>query len=1261
MTDTRTILFVGYYGFGNVGDEAILSAILGRFRARRAFLRLLVASGNPQKTIARHAVEAIPWNDMAALHAAVQAADLVLLGGGGLFHDYWGVDPDTFLTNRHWGVAYYAGPALLASLYRKPLMLYAVGVGPLYSGHGRKYTRLAAQSAQAITVRDPSSKSLLEELGISGDRIRVTADPGFLFVPETSASLEQAVPEGFALRRPVLGVAARHWGIGVHPDFLEREIAAALDLFTKQTGGTVVLVPFQDSSGERENDRATAERILGHMRLPGSAVVAAEGSTDQIYGWLRGCDLVLGMRLHALIFAATAGVPAVALSYDPKIDEVAGRLGFKLSSDVKDLEAAALAAQLLEALEHSGEFRESMGPVIADMRRQAEDDASTALGLLDVLPAEAGLRLRGFDALHAQAAGEETRALTQQLAEITGRCELVEQEKGALAGKLAEREQETQGLSQRLAETAKRARALEDTKSALQASITNLRDRLQAASEQHQAIENSRDDYAKRLREADAERAAVVMEMDRFAAAFQNNLAAYRTQRAWTVMLVIRKGYTLFFRRSKLAFLRWAAALLFGRPGKLDEYELTFPELARYIPETFRRSWMRGEPVQAAEQAAGIAQAEPAPAVPDTPLPGTRYDVVVLAIIDFDFRFQRPQQIAAEFARQGHRVLWISPTRFLPASSPQAYEVQPLRPNLWEIHLRGRQPDIYMGDLKAGDVESLSSSLDQLYRDWTVSEHAVLVQLPFWRRLALKLRGAHGSTVLYDCMDDWETFQNLGPFNVSEEKHLVNEADVLIVTGAELERKYRAQGLNPVLARNGADYPFFAKAQPNDLLAGVPRPVVGYFGAIADWIDLDLVYEVARLRPQYSFVLIGQVFGRDVSPLEKLPNVRLLGNKPYADIPSYLHDFDACLIPFLLNQVTKATDPVKLYEYLSLGKPVVATDMAELSQCGGLLYIGKDAEDFARKLDLALAEKDADLIQRRIDFAKSNTWTSRVEQIGRAAGQAFPLVSILIVTHNSTSFVRPCLDSILHNTAYPSYEVIVVDNASTDDTVELLREYVSADSRVRLDCLPQNLGFAGGNNHAAGLARGEYFIFLNIDTMVTAGWVGRLLRHVHRDPSIGLLCPVTNFAGNEVKINVAYSGWRDMERFARALAASRNGQRLEIQVAPLYCALMPRAVWDQVGEMDTRYEIGMFEDDDLSLRVRQAGFGIFAAEDTFIHHFGQGSFSKLPGEEYNSIFEANRRRFEEKWKKPWTTHRVRPGVRPAFEEKRFEPDEFLIG
>ena len=199
----KMIFFVGYYGFGNAGDEAILSATLAQFRARRPDVRMVVASGNPAQTIAAHGVEAVAWNDMAAIHRAVQAADLVVIGGGGLFHDYWGVDPDTFLTGRHWGVAYYAGPAVLATLYRKAVMLYAVGVGPLYSGRGIKFTRLIAESAHAITVRDRESQTVLEGIGVPASKIQVTADPAFAFEPAEAGSLQQEA--GRRLRTPQAG------------------------------------------------------------------------------------------------------------------------------------------------------------------------------------------------------------------------------------------------------------------------------------------------------------------------------------------------------------------------------------------------------------------------------------------------------------------------------------------------------------------------------------------------------------------------------------------------------------------------------------------------------------------------------------------------------------------------------------------------------------------------------------------------------------------------------------------------------------------------------------------------------------------------------------------------------------------------------------------------------------------------------------------------------------------------------------------------
>jgi len=806
---------------------------------------------------------------------------------------------------------------------------------------------------------------------------------------------------------------------------------------------------------------------------------------------------------------------------------------------------------------------------------------------------------------------------------------------------------------------AEREKAIEWLRTELSQKQTALEARLEELETARRQGAEQRASLEAELRSREQQLQAVYSGAEHFDSVLEETLSTYRSQRAWQVMLAIRKAYALAVRggwRGKRRFLRWVAGLLRQR-YELDEQELAFPRLQNHLPPWGEMNKLAQEPV-AAELTLHLPDQRTVMLLPTQQPPQRNYDLIVFAIIDFDFRYQRPQQIAAEFARQGHRVFWISPTRFLPAGSTSAYHLVPLRENLWEIHLRGQQPDVYLGELSEPVAEQLASSLGEFYRDWAVAENCALVQLPFWRRLALKFREEHGARVLYDCMDEWDTFENMGRFNVEEERKLVRECDVLAVTAQKLVEKFAKHALRPVLVRNAADFEFFQRAEPRGLPGHLGGPIVGYFGAIADWIDLDLVYRVARSRPKYSFVLIGQVFGRDTSSLESLPNVHLLGNRPYEDIPGFLHCFDVCQIPFLLNQVTQATDPVKLYEYFSLGKPVVATNMAELRQCSDLVYIARDAEEFARKLDAALGETDESLKGRRIEFARENTWTHRVRTLDESVAKSYPLVSIIVVTYNSSEFVSPCLNSIGRNTSYPSYEVIVVDNGSRDGTVEILKGHASGDSRIRLECLPSNTGFASGNNAGARAASGDYLVFLNADTIVTPGWVERLLRHVKRDPSIGLICAVTNFAGNEVKINVDYRNEAEMELFALRVARQGYGRVLDISMAPLFCAMISRSLFKEVGGLDEGYQIGMFEDDDLSICVRQRALRVAAAEDCFIHHFGQGSFAKLPGEEYNRLFEENRRRFEEKWQTAWIAHKTRPNVKPPFEEARFTPAEF---
>lgn len=284
----------------------------------------------------------------------------------------------------------------------------------------------------------------------------------------------------------------------------------------------------------------------------------------------------------------------------------------------------------------------------------------------------------------------------------------------------------------------------------------------------------------------------------------ENDLKLYRAQRAWRVMLAINKAYFLLFRRGfsgKLQFVKWVLTAPFSRKSDLANYDFPLVNISGYLPENLEEVIKGGfeTPPATPEVAAlpGGAQAQ------------TRYDVVVFGIIDFDFRFQRPQQIAAEFARRGHRVFWISPARFLPPSSKEPYSIARLRDNVWEIQLRSRQPDIYLGTLEKDMLESMTDSLGQLFRDLAIAECCLMLQLPFWRQLGVAVRRDYGAPLLYDCMDDWEFFQNMGQFNIAEEKPLVRECDLLIVTGRELKEKFKGQGLQPVLVRNGADFEFF--------------------------------------------------------------------------------------------------------------------------------------------------------------------------------------------------------------------------------------------------------------------------------------------------------------------------------------------------------------------------------------------------------------------------------------------------------------------
>jgi len=623
-----------------------------------------------------------------------------------------------------------------------------------------------------------------------------------------------------------------------------------------------------------------------------------------------------------------------------------------------------------------------------------------------------------------------------------------------------------------------------------------------------------------------------------------------------------------------------------------------------------------------------------------SPAPSRR-DLFIFAVIDWHFRTQRPQQLARSFAKAGSRVFYFSNV-FINHPQP-GYRLEQLDPALplyqISLHVKGA-PTIYF-EPPTPEIEAmLQASMSRLLSNFEAVSTLSLVQHAFWFQLAKSLPNTWR---IYDCMDYHKGFGNVPEKLIETEKDILRHADLVMVTSSWLKDFARGYNTNVALVRNAAEFDHFAGRPAAIYRDAAGRRIIGYYGAIAEWFDLELVRAVAQENRNCLVLLIGNDTEGVGKALRDLPNVVFTGEVPYSRLPYYLYAFDVCLLPFKVMPLTLATNPVKIYEYLSAGKPVVSVDLPEIEQFGELVYRCATHQQFLQQVVQAMQPENnsTELVSARKAFAAAQTWDHRITELNEALVRLpLPKISVIVLTYNNLGLTQACLESLLKQTDYPGLEIVIVDNASTDDTPQWLQSFGQKHPEVKIILNVNNLGFAAGNNVGLAAATGDYLVLLNNDTVVTRGWALTLMRHLRSDPSIGLIGPVTNNIGNEAHIGIAYSDMGEMQAKATAYIARHLGEVIPLRTVAFFCVMMSRQTYERVGPLDEAFGRGFFEDDDYCRRIEQLGLHAACAEDVFVHHHLSASFNNLKQKERQELFEENKKTYEAKWG-TWIPHGYR--------------------
>jgi glycosyltransferase involved in cell wall biosynthesis len=365
--------------------------------------------------------------------------------------------------------------------------------------------------------------------------------------------------------------------------------------------------------------------------------------------------------------------------------------------------------------------------------------------------------------------------------------------------------------------------------------------------------------------------------------------------------------------------------------------------------------------------------------------------VILFNAVAWNSVTQRQHHFARGLAERGHTVFWVEP-----ALSPPRYwwnpkPLQHLVAGIHMVRLPATARDVYTLEWNEAIVDAMTAALVQTASVYGVQQAVMLINYPRWQPLAKRLRERCGWKIAFDCLDDQRALAHMYQTALSTyEDWLVEQANLLITSSVVLQERLFTRP--STLLHNAVDYELFSTGVSMGYLDHLSRPIAGFFGALADWLDMDLIHAAALRFPKWTFVYIGpHTFSNSAVEVQwlrctHLPNIVVLPQMDQRMLAAHLADFDVCTMPFQNIQVTRSMNPVKLYEYLAAGKPLISPDLPEVrhlvdGDAAGLISLYKSAAEFFELLQLAVAEDDDELRERRRAFARANDWSARVDEL----------------------------------------------------------------------------------------------------------------------------------------------------------------------------------------------------------------------------------------------------------------------------------------